>query len=107
MLGALCSVAEAGSDAVVPGVLSRLPRRHAGCPSSPRPLAGVCLCQHPFVAPAEQRSLEGKAQGSFWQTGVLLTSFLPVGPLMSSGRDRSLPEVLRGCDGAGADHGLL
>ena len=50
---------------------------------------------------------EGKAQGSFGQTGALLTSFLPVGPLMSSGRDRSLPEVPRGCDGAGADGGFL
>ncbi|CAI9156618.1 unnamed protein product, partial [Rangifer tarandus platyrhynchus] len=59
-------------------------------PQFSRPLAGVCLCQRPFVAPAEQSSLEDKARGSFVQTGVLLTSFLPVGSLMSSGRDRSL-----------------
>lgn len=107
VLGAHCSVAEAGSGAVVPGVLGHSLPRHAGCTSSPRPLAGVCLCQCPFVAPAEQSSLEGKARGSFGQTGILLTSFLPVGPLTSSGWDRSLPEVLRGCDGAGADHGFL
>lgn len=101
VLGAHCFVAEAGSDAVVPGVLSRLLLRRAGCTSSPRPLAGVCLCQRPFVAPAEQSSLEDKARGSFVQTGVLLTSFLPVGSLMSSGRDRSLLRFSGGMMGRG------
>lgn len=39
VLGAHCSVAEAGSGAVVPGVLGHSLPRHAGCTSSPRPLA--------------------------------------------------------------------